>query len=247
MSTRKAEIAAPLDYSFLDINDVIDLRDEIPRGGARMPDASHDKHGNHISPEEQEDNRQKLEESRKEMEATLLAQLAQEQFMITPMEATKRTHVAKPRRKTTILKLNNNALLMLNNFLPILTELLYDPFALTMLDLSFNQFKKIPDEIKELQNLTVLYLHGNCIKSLSDMEKIYDLPSLKGLTSHGNPIEDSVGYRQYVIAACPQLSSLDFNRITKNERAESMIVVNRHGALKKSLAKRTAAHQKMHM
>ena len=247
MSTRKDATAAPLDFSFLDIHDVADMSHEIPRGGERKPDDSHDKYGNIISPEEQEENVRKLEETRKALEATHLAQLAQEQFMIAPMEAAKRTHVAKPTRKTTILKLNNNSLMQLNNFIPILTDLLFDPFALTMLDLSFNHFKKIPAEIVELKNLAILYLHGNEIKSLNDMALVYELPHLRGLTCHGNPIDDAVGYRQYVIAACPQLTSLDFNRITKNERKDSMHIVNRHSGLKKTLAKRTAAHKAQHM
>jgi len=237
MSTRREETAAPLDYSFLDVSEMTDLPDEHPRGGVRMPDDSHDKYGNHISPEEQEENRRMLATRKKEMEATQLAMLAQEQFMVAPMEVAKQTHVAKPVRRTTILKLNNNALAKLTDFMPVMSVLVFDPHALTMLDLSFNQFKKVPSEISVLLNLALLYLHANELKTLNDLDTVYQLPSLRGLTCHGNPVEETAGYRPFIIAACPQLTSLDFNRITVNERKGTSHIINRHGYLKK-MAKR---------
>lgn len=47
----------------------------------------------------------------------------------------------------------------------------------------------------DFQELRVLYLHGNCIRSLSDVDKLGKLPNLHTITLHGNPIESRQIYR----------------------------------------------------
>lgn len=44
-------------------------------------------------------------------------------------------------------------------------------------------------------NLSVLYLHGNGIQRLGEVNKLAILPRLRSLTLHGNPIEEEKGYR----------------------------------------------------
>ena len=44
-------------------------------------------------------------------------------------------------------------------------------------------------------NLSVLYLHGNSIQRLGEVNKLAALPRLRSLTLHGNPIEEEKGYR----------------------------------------------------
>lgn len=44
-------------------------------------------------------------------------------------------------------------------------------------------------------NLSVLYLHGNSIHRLGEVNKLAVLPRLRSLTLHGNPIEEEKGYR----------------------------------------------------
>lgn len=44
-------------------------------------------------------------------------------------------------------------------------------------------------------NLSVLYLHGNSIQRLGEVNKLAILPRLRSLTLHGNPIEEEKGYR----------------------------------------------------
>lgn len=44
-------------------------------------------------------------------------------------------------------------------------------------------------------NLSVLYLHGNSIQRLGEVNKLAVLPRLRSLTLHGNPIEEEKGYR----------------------------------------------------
>ncbi len=71
----------------------------------------------------------------------------------------------------------------------------------------------------ELPNLTTIYLHGNNIVTLAQVDKLSQLDKLKSLTLHGNPIEINSGYRLYVLSRVPQLQTLDFSGITKADRA----------------------------
>ncbi|CAH2225930.1 leucine-rich repeat-containing 51-like isoform X1 [Pelobates cultripes] len=66
--------------------------------------------------------------------------------------------------------------------------------------------------------LSVLNLHGNSIRQLSEVDKLACLPNLKSLTLHGNPIETEKGYRSYILSVLPQLKSLDFSGVTKQDR-----------------------------
>lgn len=56
--------------------------------------------------------------------------------------------------------------------------------------------------------------------------------ALRGLTAHGNPVEEGTGYRQMVITTMPQLLNLDFTRITDKEKKEAKFIVERHGMFK---------------
>ena len=65
----------------------------------------------------------------------------------------------------------------------------------------------------------MLYLHGNNIGSLSQVNKLSALSMLRTLTLHGNPIEVEPGYKQHVLSALPNLQTLDFSGITKSDKA----------------------------
>lgn len=70
--------------------------------------------------------------------------------------------------------------------------------------------------------MKVLYLHGNSIDKISEIDKLSSLRSLRTLTLHGNPIEEDVsGYRQYVVSKLPQLKQFDFSAVTKQDRASA--------------------------
>jgi Leucine-rich repeat (LRR) protein len=206
----------------------------------RKIDASHDKHGRHISVEDQEENRLKLIAIAVEKEAKEHARLQEEQFMSEPMEVLARTTVPKPQITVQVLKLNNNNLHDVTGCMEVFAQIVWNPQTLTMLDLSFNGITKFPKELLALENLKVLYMHANEISGLKEIEKCNGMRALKGLTFHGNPVDETTGYRQYAIACIPQLSTLDFTRITLNERAEAVQIVSRNGALKKSLNKMMA-------
>ncbi|KAL4647090.1 leucine-rich repeat-containing protein 51-like [Arapaima gigas] len=121
------------------------------------------------------------------------------------------------------LRLNNNNLIDLVGFMPTISIFLSDPYQLAWVDLSFNCLSHIETALTELQQLRVLYLHGNRICKFSEVEKLGVLPFLRTLTLHGNSIENRRGYRGYVISALPHLKTLDFSTVTKQERTMSQI------------------------
>lgn len=122
-----------------------------------------------------------------------------------------------PKKIVTILKLNNNSLSLLDDFQGVLSKILFTPSALTMLDLSFNIFKTIDKSILTLPNLATLYLHGNQIDKLAEVDKLQGIPTLRAVTLHGNEIEKAKSYRFYVISRIPQLKKLDFVFLTKQD------------------------------
>jgi Leucine-rich repeat (LRR) protein len=57
-------------------------------------------------------------------------------------------------------------------------------------------FGSLPQQVlTTFFNLSVLYLHGNSIQRLGEVNKLAVLPRLRSLTLHGNPIEEEKGYR----------------------------------------------------
>lgn len=125
-----------------------------------------------------------------------------------------------PRSTATALRLNNNMLGDWYGFSKTMVKLFLEPARhLAWLDLAFNDLKTIDSAILDLPNLTTLYLHGNNLGRIAEVDKLSSLTWLKSLTLHGNPIEMNVGYRQYVLSRLPQLQSLDFSGVTKSDRA----------------------------
>lgn len=53
-------------------------------------------------------------------------------------------------------------------------------------------FRQVLTQLKELR---LLYLHGNRICKLSEVDKLAVLPSLHTITLHGNPIVTEPDYR----------------------------------------------------
>ena len=70
---------------------------------------------------------------------------------------------------------------------------------------------------------------------MKEIDKLAGLCQLRSLTLHGNPIEDSKDYRNYVINKIPQLEKLDFSKITKADRECSKTMAKLGMKHKKSL------------
>ena len=56
------------------------------------------------------------------------------------------------------------------------------------------------------------------MSKLSEVDKLGGFLNLRTLALHGNPIESTDGYRQYVLSRVPQLKCLDFSTVTKSDR-----------------------------
>ncbi|XP_029964575.1 leucine-rich repeat-containing protein 51 [Salarias fasciatus] len=121
------------------------------------------------------------------------------------------------------LRLNNNNITDLHDLPKIVSYFLAEPLRLAWLDLSFNKITHIDEVLCQLQELRVLYLHGNNILILSEVDRLGTLPYLHSITLHGNAIEANKTYRNRVISVLPQLKSMDFSAVTRDERVMAKI------------------------
>uniref|UniRef100_A0A8C7YJ78 Leucine-rich repeat-containing protein 51 n=1 Tax=Oryzias sinensis TaxID=183150 RepID=A0A8C7YJ78_9TELE len=116
------------------------------------------------------------------------------------------------------LRLSNNNITDLSDLERTVCHFLAEPPRLAWLDLSFNKITHIDPILCRLHELRVLYLHGNSIRVLSEVDRLGELQHLHSITLHGNPIETNKTYRNHVIFALPQLKSMDFSAVTSQER-----------------------------
>lgn len=72
----------------------------------------------------------------------------------------------------------------------------------------------------------MLYFHANNVSKLSEVDKLGSLAKLRTLALHGNPIENSEGYKQYIISRIPQLKTLDFATIIRSDRVTADVWKN---------------------
>ncbi len=61
-------------------------------------------------------------------------------------------------------------------------------------------------------------MHSNKIETLSKTDALVPLTKLRNLTLHGNPVEESRGYRLAIVGRVPGLKHLDFSPVTKADR-----------------------------
>ncbi|XP_068920796.1 leucine-rich repeat-containing protein 51 isoform X2 [Petaurus breviceps papuanus] len=123
-------------------------------------------------------------------------------------------HSKQGKSLTQAVRLNNNVLNDLADFSQTMSQLLEHPQNLAWIDLSFNDLPNIDPVLTTFFNLSVLYLHGNCIHRLPEVDKLSNLTKLRSLTLHGNPIEEEKGYspKSYILPAgnmcCPSYPEL---------------------------------------
>nr|XP_021560382.1 transmembrane O-methyltransferase isoform X1 [Neomonachus schauinslandi] len=115
-------------------------------------------------------------------------------------------HSKSGKSLTQSLWLNNNVLNDLRDFSHVVSLLLEHPENLAWIDLSFNDLTSIDPVLTTFFNLSVLYLHGNSIQRLGEVNKLAVLPRLRSLTLHGNPIEEQKGYRALVGTMSPAIA-----------------------------------------
>mmetsp|Transcript_14086 Transcript_14086/g.20751 ORF Transcript_14086/g.20751 Transcript_14086/m.20751 type:complete len:198 (-) Transcript_14086:321-914(-) len=121
--------------------------------------------------------------------------------------------------KMTSIKLCSNQITSVDTLYPVLSDILAAPTALRWVDLSCNQIERLGDALERFPEIAVLYLHGNQLRSLGELRRLGEqLPGLKSLTLHGNPVEEGKHYRNYLIHFLPSLNQLDFSPITRLDR-----------------------------
>lgn len=89
-----------------------------------------------------------------------------------------------------------------------------------VLSLSVNKISTLR-EFRHCQKLTELYLRKNLISELTEIRYLQNLQNLKVLWLWDNPCAESPNYRHYVISHLPNLTKLDNQAITPEERAHA--------------------------
>ena len=86
-----------------------------------------------------------------------------------------------------------------------------------------NHISKISPSIGEnLLGLTDLILTNNRISSISEIDNIATLKKIENLSLLDNPVTYAIPqYRLYVVNKIPTLKSLDFKKVTTQERADA--------------------------
>jgi Leucine-rich repeat (LRR) protein len=95
---------------------------------------------------------------------------------------------------------------------------------LEVVSLSVNKIRSLKD-FGNLKNLRELYLRKNMITDLEEIRHLSKCPSLRTLWLSENPIADQKGYRMFVISLLPQITKLDDNIITADEK---LVAQNTH-------------------
>lgn len=141
------------------------------------------------------------------------------------------------RYNSNVIRLANNNLVDTTGLYQMALDVVEFPEDIAWLDLSFNEISDVSDDILEFPALKMIYLHGNKIKRFADLNRLKQLPNLYSLTLHGNPIENSPNYRASIICMFPNLKSLDFAKVTDDEKdaARLHIIVNNTNVKKYSL------------
>ncbi|KAM6988456.1 leucine-rich repeat-containing protein 51 [Tautogolabrus adspersus] len=125
--------------------------------------------------------------------------------------------------KSRSLRLNNNKISELHDLQMTVSHFLAEPSQLTWLDLSFNKIFHIDEVLCDFKELRVLYLHGNSIYNLSEVDQLGVLPHLHTISLHGNVIETNKGYRTRIVSALPGIKRVDFSAVTNEERVLTKI------------------------
>ncbi|XP_072229013.1 leucine-rich repeat-containing protein 51-like [Leuresthes tenuis] len=132
------------------------------------------------------------------------------------------------------VRLSNNNITDLVGLQFMLSGFLAQPAQLGWLDLSFNKITLVDSILCELQELRVLYLHGNSIWNLTEIDKLGQLRHLHTITLHGNYIESSNSYRNHVILHLPHLKKMDFSLVTRDERVMAHFSCHRSKPVQKA-------------
>eukprot|EP01084_Bolivina_argentea_P164986 286742_1 len=112
------------------------------------------------------------------------------------------------------IDLSDNSIVIMDNF-PEMKRLI-------VLLLHNNKIRDIAKGLGQLlPNLENPMLTNNKIEKLSQLDALSEFDNLLRLNLVDNPVCKQDGYRLYVIARCPKLKHLDFQKIKQSERDEA--------------------------
>ena len=97
--------------------------------------------------------------------------------------------------------------------------------SLEVISLSVNKIKSLRD-FGALKNLRELYLRKNQISDINEVKFLATCPNLKVLWINENPIAEIKNYRNIVISFLPNLSKLDDNFVSPEERSQALNAQN---------------------
>jgi hypothetical protein len=208
----------PLDYSFKELKNCMEIETEEPRGGGKKKTLEKENApGNETANAE-------AEPEHKDGPTPGGAAAVVAKGGATQVRVGAAPHKNVVNKMTIAMKLNNNQIETLS-YLPQALDAVMDDamFNLQWIDLSHNHLTTIEPVLTKYANLKAIYLHGNRIKCLPSVErlKVERLPKLISLTLNGNPIEACRIYRRFVIGALHNLRKIDHSTITDDEREAS--------------------------
>ena len=98
---------------------------------------------------------------------------------------------------------------------------------LQWLDLQNNYLQKLDPSLLAFKNLKTLYLQGNYISDLQELQLLQDLPNLRILSIHSNPLAYIKNFRLFIIALLPELRKIDTVLVSHKERDNAFFLTNK--------------------
>ena len=128
--------------------------------------------------------------------------------------------LSMPRHHISSIRLQSNKIEKISALHESVKAIGLIPQHIKWLDLSNNSISHIGNALENFLELSVLYLHANHIKLLSEIKPLPHLKKLTSITLFGNPVESHTHYRNFVLYLFPRLSKLDFSVITHQDRED---------------------------
>ena len=220
----------PLDFSFKCLCSLNDLKEEVPRprDGKHVkskktvetvlkerPENFFDELAISNSKESNDSSNNNNNQDQLDNEFTGLLSKPRNPSTFSNEETEQITHTTYV---STAIRLNNNTLSDLADLQSVMSSILVNWQWLAWIDLSFNDISVIDVCFSSFPELRLIYLHGNAIEKIGEIDKLKNVRHLHTLTLHGNPIEMSENYRFHVLKKLPHLKTLDFSAVTKQEK-----------------------------
>jgi hypothetical protein len=187
------QMRPPLDYSYQELKTMGELPEhETNDGGSKARVVKEEKKETHARSGNEEGRTMTPMELAMAMLASEDASSggadAQEKKKEDEQDKEKDAASHKKLMKTTGIRLSYNELTSLAGFEAALEAVMDNPKEnLQWLDLSHNRLTSVERVLLKFPNLSVIYLHGNNIRTLKSVYQLNGLPNLRKLTLHGNP------------------------------------------------------------